>query len=119
MVGCSNGVQTKAKEVNSKIPYIHCYGHCRNFVIVDSLGRMNKTVFNFFDCIQIIYSFIEGSPTRHSIREQIVEISKLKLKTLIFLSTTRWVCRPEAIKTNYSSLLKFWTKSTKKTLWQT
>lgn len=118
MAGSLNGVQAKAKEANSKISYVHCYGHCLNLVLVDSLGKDNKTVFNFFGCLQMIYSFVEGSPTRHSILEQIVQASKLKLKTLKSLSTTRWACRSEAveaIKTNYSSLLKCLEEIAKKT----
>lgn len=79
---CSNGVQAKAKAVSSKISYVNCYGHCLNMVLVNSLGRNNKTIFNFFGCIQMIWSFVDGSPTRHFVLKKIVEVSKLKLKTL-------------------------------------
>lgn len=61
MAGCSNGVQSKCKEINSKIFYVYCHAHCLNLVLVDSIARKNRIVFDFFGTIQFLYSFIEGS----------------------------------------------------------
>lgn len=47
--------------------------------------------------IQLIYSFIEGSPKRHAVFEDIVKTTNTKLKTLKSLSETRWACRSEAV----------------------
>ncbi|KAF0757116.1 zinc finger MYM-type protein 6-like, partial [Aphis craccivora] len=109
MSGKFNGVQAKVKELNPNISYVHCYGHCLNLVLVDCLGNKNRVIFDFFGCVQLIYSFIEGSPSRHAVLERIVQETNIKLKTLKSLSTTRWACRSEAvsaIEKNYDSLLQ-------------
>jgi len=108
MSGKINGVQMKVKEVNSKIQYVHCFGHCLNLVLVDSLGNKNRVIFDFFGYIQMIYSFIECSPIRHAVLEKIAEQTNKKLKSLKSLSTTRWACRSEAIEAvdqNFNSLI--------------
>lgn len=108
MAGSTAGVQAKFKEKNKKTFFVHCYGHCLNLILVDSVGHQNRVAFDFFGTIQLVYNFIEGSCSRHAIFEQIVNSTNAKLKTLKSLSTTRWACRSEAvnaIKINYSSLL--------------
>lgn len=108
MSGSVNGVQAKFKKENDKAFFVHCYGHCLNLILVDSVGRENRITFDFFGNIQLIYSFIEGSCTRHGILETIANSLNLKLKTLKSVSTTRWACRAEAvsaIKENYTALL--------------
>jgi len=111
MAGKISGVQSKCKEQNSKILYVHCFAHCLNLVLVDScISRMeNSIIFDFFGVIQMVYNFIEGSPTRHAIFEQIKNTMNLKLKSLKSLSTTRWACRAEAvsaIRENFSAIIK-------------
>jgi len=109
MSGHYNGVQAKAKLSNPNILYVHCYGHCLNLILVDSLGKKNHVIFNFFGIIQMLYSFVEGSPIRHAILERVSKEMNIKLKSLKTLSTTRWACRAEAIqavKNNYSVLLQ-------------
>ncbi|CAI6355542.1 unnamed protein product [Macrosiphum euphorbiae] len=111
MAGKISGVQSKCKEQNSKILYVHCFTHCLNLVLVDScISRMeNSIIFDFFGVIQMVYNFIEGSPTRHAIFEQIKNTMNLKLKSLKSLSTTRWACRAEAvsaIRENFSAIIK-------------
>lgn len=108
MSGSITGVQTKFKKKNPKSFFVHCYGHCLNLILVDSIGKDNKVTFNFFGCIQMIYNFIEGSCTRHAVFENVSKLINIKLKTLKSLSTTRWACRSEAVnavKNNYSTLL--------------
>lgn len=109
ILGSYNGVQAKFKEKNSKLMYVHCYAHCLNLMLVDSIGPRNKIAFNFFGIIQLIYSFIEGSCIRHAVLEKVSRDTNSKLVTLKSLSTTRWACRSEAIaaiKLNYSILLQ-------------
>jgi len=54
MAGKIGGVQTKCKEQNSDIKYIHCYAHCLNLALVDSVcdksknSKRNKLVLNYF-----------------------------------------------------------------------
>lgn len=108
MSGCNNGVQAKCKEKNNALMYVHCYAHCLNLVLVDSIGRKNRVVFDFFGTIQLIYAFIEGSCIRHAILEKVARQINIKLVTLKSISTTRWACRSEAItaiKSNYSVLI--------------
>jgi hypothetical protein len=111
------GVQSKCKIENKNILYVHCYAHCLNLALVDAVcekpnctyGLKNsRCIFNFFGTIQFIYSFIEGSPTRHAILENIIASSSHKFRTLKSLSTTRWACRAEAVnsvKINYGAIL--------------
>lgn len=60
---------------------MHCYGHCLNLVLVDSLSHKNRVLFDFFGCIQMLFNFIEGSPIRHSTLKNISEKTNNKLKT--------------------------------------
>jgi len=114
MAGKIGGVQTKCKEQNSNIKYIHCYAHCLNLALVDSVcdksknSKRNKLVFNFFGTIQFTYNFIESSAMRHAILEKISKDVGIKLLTLKSCSITRWACRAEAVKSvlnNYEVLL--------------
>ncbi|KAL4113463.1 hypothetical protein QTP88_017079 [Uroleucon formosanum] len=114
MAGKIGGVQTKCKEQNSNIKYIHCYAHCLNLALVDSVcdksknSKRNKLVFIFFGTIQFTYNFIESSAMRHAILEKISKDVGIKLLTLKLCSITRWACRAEAVKSvlnNYEVLL--------------
>jgi hypothetical protein len=106
MSGCTTGVQAKCKEKNSNICilYAHCYAHCLNLVLVDACtsSKQNWVVFDFFGVIQYLYTFTEGSCTRHAVLE------KTALKTLKSLSTTQWACQAKAvaaIRNNYSTII--------------
>lgn len=71
--------------------------------------KQNRIVFDFLGTVQFIYSFIESSPTRHAVFEQIAKENGSILKTLKSCSTTRWACRAEAvnsIKSNYYVLVQ-------------
>jgi len=57
MAGCHNGVQIKCKEKNENIFYVHCYAHCLNLVLIDSIGHKNRVLFDFFGTVQLIYAF--------------------------------------------------------------
>lgn len=99
MAGDHTGVQARCKELNDSIVYVHCYAHCLNLTLVGACAshKNNPLVFDFFGIIQLIYNFIESSPTRHSVFEEIVKTTDSKLKTLKSLSDTRWACRAEAV----------------------
>lgn len=111
MSDSTEGVQAKWKMENKNIPYVHCYARCLNLAQVNSVCKKvnspsglknNRRIFHFFGTIRFIYSFIERSPTRHAILENV------KLTTLKSLSTTRWTCRAEALTSvwkNYGAIL--------------
>jgi len=100
-----------------KISYVHCYDHCFNLALVDSVYektnsssnlKNNRCIFNFFGTIQFIYSFIKESFTRYAILEKIIASFSQKFVTLKSLSTTRWACRAGAVilfKNHYASIL--------------
>jgi len=77
MAGKIRGMQTKCKEQNLSIKYVHCYAHCLTLTLVDLVcdksknSKRNKLVFNFFSTIQFTYNFIESSAMRHAISEKI------------------------------------------------
>lgn len=48
MSGSVNGVQAKFKKENDKAFFVHCYGHCLNLILVDSVRRENRITFDFF-----------------------------------------------------------------------
>jgi len=107
------GVQRKFKVMNASILYVHYYAHCLNLSLVDSItsntSTKNQVVFNFLGSVKFLYSFIEGSPTRHAIFENIAKEHVSNHKALKSCSTIRWACRSEAvnaIKHNNSALLK-------------
>ena len=49
MSGEYSGVQARVKAIEKKAVYIHCYAHCLNLVLVDTVKR-NRTARNFLDC---------------------------------------------------------------------
>ena len=68
------------------------FAHCLNLVLVHSCisRKENSMIFDFFGTVQIIYNFIEDSPSGHAVFENIQKSVGVKLKTLKTLSTTRW-----------------------------
>jgi len=117
MAGSIGGVQSKCKEKNLNILYVHCYAHCLNLSLIDSICaksssqglQQNRIVFDFLGTVQFIYSFIESSAVRHAIFEKISKENGASIQTLKSCSTTRWACRAEAVsavKNNYSVLVK-------------
>lgn len=59
MAGCISGVQTKCKEKNNKILYVHCYAHCLNLSLIDSIclkinnknSYQNRILFDFLGTV--------------------------------------------------------------------
>ncbi|KAL4090577.1 hypothetical protein QTP88_025382 [Uroleucon formosanum] len=90
MSGNVGGVQAKCKEQNDKILYVHCYAHCLNLVLIDSIYENSSTpnsrlIFNFLGTIQFIYNFIEGSPMRHAILQKVALEPKI-FKIMLYYS---------------------------------
>lgn len=112
MSGHESGVQQRCKEKNPRILYVHCYAHCLNLVLVDACASRteNPLIFDFLGTIQFVFTFIEGSPGRHAVFENILkEVGGLRAPSLKSLSTTRWACRAEAVssvKRNYSVIVQ-------------
>lgn len=106
MSGEFSGVQARCKEKNPSIMYVHCYGHCLNLALVAACvsHKDNPIIFDFFGIIQLIYNFIERSPIRHSVFENLVKLTNSTLKTLKSLSETRWACRAEAVSAVWEQL---------------
>lgn len=114
MSGKYNGVQARVKAVDNRAVYIHCYAHCLNLVLVDTVKR-NKKARNFFGVLQSLYCFVQNSTFRHSVFQSLQmevekssdssEVHHLALKKVC---ETRWACRFEAIRAveaNFSILL--------------
>ncbi|KAL9705119.1 hypothetical protein quinque_008637 [Culex quinquefasciatus] len=62
-----------------------------------------------FSIFSFLYSFIEGSPTRHAVFERVVVRGGDRLKALKTLSTTRWAARSEAVsavREQFESIVK-------------
>ena len=57
MSGKYNGVQAQVKAVENRAVYIHCYAHCLNLVLVDTVKR-NQNARNFFGVLQSLYCFV-------------------------------------------------------------
>jgi len=90
MSGHISGVQACCKQKNNKIIYVHCYGHCLNLALIDSIFKKNnRIIFDFLETLQFAYTFIESSPSRHAVLEKISNECNQKLKSL----STRWDCR--------------------------
>ena len=113
MSGEYNGVQARVKIIEKRAVYIHCYAHCLNLVLVDTI-KQNKIARDFFGVLESLYCFIRNITCRHALflslqndfedegqsHEQSLEMKKLY--------ETRWVCRYEAIRAleaNFSVLL--------------
>jgi len=56
--GCISGVQTKCKEENSRIMYVHCYAHCLNLVLVDACTTRRNIPMIFKEIMQPVLQLI-------------------------------------------------------------
>jgi len=78
MSGEIQGVQAKCKEQNPEILFVHCFAHCLNLVLTKTCGKEGKhaehpKVVDFFGALQVLYNFIERSPLRHGILEDVAK----------------------------------------------
>ena len=97
MKGIHKGLATLMKETSPLALYVHCYGHLLNLAIQDTMEEV-EPLRNALGTIQGLYNFLEASPKRHAIfNDMNVEEDHLRL-TLKSLSVTRWSWRREAVK---------------------
>ncbi|VVC34971.1 Ribonuclease H-like domain [Cinara cedri] len=67
MSGSTNGVQVKIREISkNKCPYIHCYAHRLNLVLVD-VAKSVEIVDNKIGLLEAIYAFQSSSTLRYKI----------------------------------------------------
>lgn len=94
--GKEKGLATRMKECSPLAIYVHCYGHRLNLALNDVMTEieiLRKTL----GAIQALYNFIEASPKRHAIYQDVETNESLRYK-LKPQSETRWCCRYEAVK---------------------
>ena len=94
MSGRHHGLQARVKLESPKVVYVHCYAHCLNLVLVDTM-KSNETARNFFGTLESLYCFIRQSTCRHSLFQTDDDTGRLAIKQLC---ETRWACRFEAIR---------------------
>ena len=64
--GWASGVQARLNEKVKGAPYVHCYAHRLNLVIVDTLKSV-PVVVEALSIVQALYNFIVNSNTRHEL----------------------------------------------------
>ena len=91
------GLATRMKECSPLVVYVHCYGHLLNLALQDSMTSI-ESARNALGTVQKLYTFLEASPKRHRIFQDLeIEEDHINL-TLKSLSATRWSCRWEAVR---------------------
>ena len=60
MSGHISGVQTRLKQYNEKILYVHCFNHILNLCLVETVKNVN-CAFHFFNLLEALYVFVSGS----------------------------------------------------------
>ena len=103
MSGIYKGLTTRMKECSPLAIYIHCYGHRLNLAIQGTITQI-VPLRKALGQIQSLYNFIESSPKRHAIFNDIQIDGNPIVKTLKSLSVTRWSCHWEALKAVYEEL---------------
>nr|CAD7450040.1 unnamed protein product [Timema bartmani] len=85
--------------MNPSILYMNCFSHCLALALVSPCSQHKEIPlkFDLSGVVQLIYSYIEGSPRLQALYEYIVKTTNSKLRTLTSLSETRWACRSEAV----------------------
>ncbi|XP_025420657.1 zinc finger MYM-type protein 1-like [Sipha flava] len=103
MSGSTNGVQVKIRELSkNKYPYIHCYAHRLNLVLVD-VAKSVKIVDNTIGLLEAIYAFQSSSTLRYKIFSDVQKDCETILKVPQH-SDTRWVAKYKVfnpISTNF------------------
>lgn len=101
MRGASKGVQARIKELNSTALFTHCYAHNLNRALVNAACDTTQAdVRNFFGIVELIYTFVEGSATRHAyfLSQQQSYFPDQAALHLVGLSDTRWNCRASSLR---------------------
>ena len=106
MSGKDEGVQQHLTAAGAdKSTYFHCFAHKLNLVLEKSVNNV-PSVNDVFDIIGCVYRYLEGSPKRHALYEeklQVHGISKRKI-ALHTLSDTRWTARSDNLEVVFNTL---------------
>ena len=110
MMGRYSGVQARVKDEVPHAIIVHCYGHCLNLVLVDTV-KNNRTTKNFFGTLESLYCFICLSNCRNALFQKLQQEFHMSETanedetddfdtslTIKKLCDTRWVCRYESIR---------------------
>ena len=106
--GHCGGVQKYVRDIAPHAPYVHCYAHCLNLVLVDSKKRVSEAS-DFFSILETLYVFLSRSVT-HAIfiKKQFQLKPNCPQRQLQRLSDTRWSCRflaVDAVCSTFESVL--------------
>ena len=97
MSGVHKGLAVRMKKCLPLVVYVHCYGHLLSLALQDSMTCV-EAVRNALGIVQKLYIFLEGSPKRHRIFQDLaVEEDHVNL-TLKSLCATRCSCRWETVR---------------------
>ncbi|XP_046841689.1 uncharacterized protein LOC124435777 [Xenia sp. Carnegie-2017] len=99
MSGPRKGLAARMKECSPLSIYVHCHGHRLNLALQDTMTTI-EPLQKALGVIQSLHNFLEGSPKRHSIFNDIKvedEDEDITL-TIKSQSATRWSCRWAAVK---------------------
>ena len=106
MSGKDEGVQQHLTAAGAdKSIYFHCFAHKLNLVLEKSVNNV-PSVNDVFDIIGSVYHYLVGSPKRHALHEeklQVHGISKGKI-ALHPLSDTRWTARSDNLEVVFNTL---------------
>ena len=89
------GVSGLMQKVAPKAIYVHCYGHQLNLCTQKSMTQV-KSFRNCLGTVQEMYCFIEASPKRHALFQEVQTRRSESKVTLKSQSKTRWSCRKES-----------------------
>ena len=105
MSGEDEGVQQRLTAAGAdKSTYFHCSAHKLDLDLEKSVNNV-PTVNDVFDIIGCVYRYLEGSPKRHALYEeklQVHGISKGKI-ALHILSDTRWTARSDNLEVAFNT----------------
>ncbi|XP_046858818.1 sucrase-isomaltase, intestinal-like [Xenia sp. Carnegie-2017] len=107
MSGPRKGLAARMKECSPLSIYVHCHGHRLNLALQDTMTTI-EPLQKALGVIQSLHNFLEGSPKRHSIFNDIKvedEDEDITL-TIKSQSATRWSCRWAAVKAVVNQLPK-------------
>ena len=106
MSGKDEGVQQHLTAAGAdKSIYFHCFAHKLNLVLEKSVNNV-PSVNDVFDIIGSVYHYLEGSPKRHALYQeklQVHGISKGKIASHT-LSDTRWTARSDNLEVVFNTL---------------
>lgn len=89
MSGSFTGVQKRIADIVPHAVYIHCYAHRLNLCLLNSIQDI-RSVVNFFDTVQGIYTYLMNCQTRYELFTKIQKDKKIKVLHLERLVETRW-----------------------------